>query len=76
MDRLHFFFSFELSYLRTPKKPRLAGHPEDATQLAQKPLAVLNSCLTDSPQPSGTIFAGGLQLRKLPWERMTTRRLG
>src|SRR5580692_11601431 len=25
MDRLHFFFSFELSYLRTPQKPRLVG---------------------------------------------------
>src|SRR5580658_11031753 len=24
-DRLHFFFSFELSYLRTPQKPRLVG---------------------------------------------------
>ena len=25
MDSPHFFFSFELSYLRVPKKPRLAG---------------------------------------------------
>ncbi len=40
MDRLHFFFSFELSYLGAPKKPRLAGDLEGATRLAQEPLAV------------------------------------
>ena len=49
MDRLHFFFSFDLSYLRTPKKPRLAGHPEVATQLAQKPLAVLTLIVQNGP---------------------------
>ena len=50
MDRLHFFFSFELSHLlRTPKKPRLAGPPEFATQLAQKPLAVLTFIVQNGP---------------------------
>src|ERR1039457_931909 len=37
---LCFFFSFELSYLRAPKNPRLAGAPEVGTQLSQEPLAV------------------------------------
>jgi hypothetical protein len=49
MDRLHFFFSFELSYFRVPKKPRLAGHPEDVTQLAQKPLAVPTFIVQNGP---------------------------
>jgi hypothetical protein len=37
MDRLHFFFSFELSYLRAPKKPRLAGAPEVGTKTSCSP---------------------------------------
>jgi len=48
MDRLH-LFSFELSYLRTPKKLRLAGHPEVAIQLAQKPFAVLTFIVQNGP---------------------------
>jgi 2-hydroxychromene-2-carboxylate isomerase len=36
----YFFFSFELSYLRAPKKPRLAGVPEVGAQLSLKPLAL------------------------------------
>src|SRR5450759_1410385 len=49
MDRLQFFFSFELSYFRAPKKPRLAGHPEGATQLAREPLAVPTFIVQNGP---------------------------
>jgi hypothetical protein len=38
-DRLQFFFSFELSYLRVPTKPRLGGLPKISDRLSQKPLA-------------------------------------
>ena len=37
---LHFFFSFELSYLAAPQEPSLGGVPEVGDQLPQKPLAV------------------------------------
>ena len=40
MDRIHFFFSFELSYLAAPQEPSLGGVPEVGDQLPQKPLAV------------------------------------
>ena len=40
MDRLSFFFSFELSYQRVPLKPPLGGAPEVGDQLPLKPLAV------------------------------------
>jgi hypothetical protein len=39
MDLPSFFFSFELSYLRVPEKPRLGGTPEADDQSSQKPLA-------------------------------------
>ena len=32
---LHFFFSFELSYLRVPEEPGLAGVPEAGNRLSQ-----------------------------------------
>jgi hypothetical protein len=38
-DRLQFFFSFELSYLKMPMKPRLGGLPKINDRLTQKPLA-------------------------------------
>jgi hypothetical protein len=37
---LHSFFSFELSYLRVLKKPRLAGTPEVLARLSGNPLEV------------------------------------
>src|ERR1017187_9980731 len=39
VDRLHFFFSFEFSYLRVPRKPRLGGAPDIGNELSEKPLA-------------------------------------
>ena len=35
-DRLQFFFSFEMSYLRAPMKPRLGGLPKTSDRLSQK----------------------------------------
>jgi hypothetical protein len=40
MNRLPFFFSFELPYQRVPPKRRLGGVPEVGDQLLPKPLAV------------------------------------
>lgn len=49
VDRLHFFFSFELSHLRVPKKPRLGGALEIGNQLSQKPLAVSTFIVQNGP---------------------------
>jgi len=49
VDRLYFFFSFELSYLRVPKKPRLGGAPEIGNQWSQKPLAVRTFLVQNGP---------------------------
>jgi hypothetical protein len=46
---LCFFFSFELSYLRAPTNPRLAGAPEVGTQLSQEPLAVRTFIVQNGP---------------------------
>ncbi len=40
MNRLAFFFSFELSYQRVQRQRRLGGVPEVGDQLPPKPLAV------------------------------------
>ena len=45
----HFFFSFEFSYLRAPKKPRLAGASKVGTELPQKPLAVRTVIVQNGP---------------------------
>ena len=45
----YFFFSFELSYLRAPKKPRLAGVPEVGAQLSQNTLAVRTFIVQNGP---------------------------
>jgi hypothetical protein len=43
VDSSYFFFSFEFSYLRAAKKPRLAGAPEVGTQLSKKLLLSAHS---------------------------------
>ena len=40
MDRLHFFFSFELSYLKSASESASGGAPEVCDQMQEKPLAV------------------------------------
>src|ERR1035438_7381127 len=49
MDRLHFFFSFELSYLRVLQKAQSGRSLEVGTQLAQKPLAVRSFIVQNGP---------------------------
>ena len=49
MDRLLFFFSFELSYLTVPKKPRLGGTSEVDDRLSQEPLAVRTFIVQNGP---------------------------
>jgi hypothetical protein len=57
MNRLSFFFSFELSNQRVPLKPPLGGVPEVGDQLPPKPLPARFHCaewscvvLSDSPR--------------------------
>ena len=49
MDRHPFFFSIEFSYLRVPKKPRLAGAPEGWHRVVTKPLAVRTFIVQNGP---------------------------
>jgi hypothetical protein len=55
MDRLHFFFSFELFYLKAAKKASLAGVPEVGTKTSCSPHfhCAEWSCvvLSDPPRP-------------------------
>jgi hypothetical protein len=49
VDSVHFFFSFDLPYLRAPKMPRLGGASEADDQLSEKPLADRNVIVQNGP---------------------------
>jgi len=52
MDKRHFFFSVELSYLRVPRKRRLGRPRRFSDQLSQKSLASRTFIVQNGPAGS------------------------